>query len=112
MAGRDLAQYNVAFPGTGARTFRVTHCTSGVIVAVGEISCVLDRPVVCGEKTGSGYFCPLDGNEVSGCHDCIAGFKSLVSGFLPSSVLPCSGLHHPYGPGWNPLKLNSSLGFS
>lgn len=50
MAGRYLAQYNVAFPGTGARTFCVPHGTSGVVVVV-EISWVLDRPaVVCGEE--------------------------------------------------------------
>lgn len=49
MAGEDLTQFNVAFPGTGARAFCVTFCTSGVLVALGVVSCVWDRPAVeCG----------------------------------------------------------------
>lgn len=62
VAGGDLAQFNVAFPGTGARTFSVTRCASGGVVSVGVVSCVLDRPLWCVEgKAVSGYFCPLGG---------------------------------------------------
>lgn len=105
VAGGDLAQLNVAFPGTGARTFCVMCCTLGVIVGV--VSCVLDRPaVVCGREGWSWLLLPFGWYRASGC---IAGFL-LVASCLPP-VLPCSGLRRCYGPGRNPLKLNSSLGF-
>lgn len=113
VAGGDLAQFNVAFPGTGARTFCVTRCASGVTVSVGVVSCVLDRPaVVRGVKAHSGYFSPLGGTGRVGAVIAEQGSRVLLVASCLPPVLPCSGLHDLYGRGWNPLKLNSILGFS
>lgn len=60
MAGGDLIQFNVAFPGTCARIFPVAHQVLLLLLAWSGVYWTGLLWYV-GWEAGSGYFCPLGG---------------------------------------------------